>query len=355
MEEGSLIVRSLQADSTALVATVAILAAACGGTTVTPAPSAARDRGQPGRPGQRAAVGRHAQRPRPRFHRAARSRSSGSAAWAPATIPSQLPVEAKVVSDFNASHPNIHLVFDHAAYLGRARRARRPSSARATARTSSARSASAAPRRSTASGWTSPPYIAKNNYDMTQYGQGAVDFFKVGGEGQVGIPFAIYPSELYYQPDMFDEVGPRRAAARSTAASTQMPDGSRSTGTTTRVRKIAHAADRRQERQGRDRGRLRPEATSSSTASSRSATTCARLGAYFGRRQAPSATTARPSRSPTPGPTAWKWVYDGIWTDHFIDDRTRSPEQPTFNAGGYPSIHRQGRDAARTSCGTCAA
>jgi len=32
--------------------------------------------------------------------------------------PSQLPVETKTVSDFNASHANIKLVFDHVAYTG---------------------------------------------------------------------------------------------------------------------------------------------------------------------------------------------------------------------------------------------
>ena len=41
------------------------------------------------------------------------------------------------------------------------------------------------------------PLIAKNNYDLTQFAQGAVDFYKIGSQGQVGIPFAIYPSELF--------------------------------------------------------------------------------------------------------------------------------------------------------------
>ncbi|MGH2464499.1 MAG: hypothetical protein ACRDGI_03485, partial [Candidatus Limnocylindrales bacterium] len=101
---------------TALVATVAILAAACGGTTATVAPSA----GSLGSQVAQASVPPSAAIP------------SGPATvppGGPVTIkwfcclgtgddPSQLPVEAKVVSDFNASHPNIHLVFDHAAYLG---------------------------------------------------------------------------------------------------------------------------------------------------------------------------------------------------------------------------------------------
>ena len=26
---------------------------------------------------------------------------------------------------------------------------------------------------------------------------------------------------------------------------------------------------------------------------------------------------------------AWKWFYDGIWTDHFIDDRAAVPEHRT--------------------------
>ena len=49
--------------------------------------------------------------------------------------------------------------------------------------------------------------IEDNDYDLSQFSQGSVEFYNVGGEGQAGLPFAIYPSMLYYHRDAFDEAG----------------------------------------------------------------------------------------------------------------------------------------------------
>ena len=47
--------------------------------------------------------------------------------------------------------------------------------------------------------------IASTGYDTSQFSEGAVEFFNVGGEGQIGLPFASYPSMLFYHRDMFAE------------------------------------------------------------------------------------------------------------------------------------------------------
>src|SRR5919106_2554238 len=48
--------------------------------------------------------------------------------------------------------------------------------------------------------------IARTSYDLTQFTQGSVEFYNLGAaEGQVGLPFAIFPSMLFYHRDMFDE------------------------------------------------------------------------------------------------------------------------------------------------------
>jgi multiple sugar transport system substrate-binding protein len=49
--------------------------------------------------------------------------------------------------------------------------------------------------------------IESTGYDLSQYPEAAVDFYNIGGEGQIGIPFATFPSMVYYQRDMFDEAG----------------------------------------------------------------------------------------------------------------------------------------------------
>ena len=51
------------------------------------------------------------------------------------------------------------------------------------------------------------PLIEETGYDVAQYDQGAVDFYKTGGEGQIGLPFAIYPSMLWYKASLFEEAG----------------------------------------------------------------------------------------------------------------------------------------------------
>lgn len=122
------------------------------------------------------------------------------------TDPAQVEVENKVVEEFNASHPNIELVLEVVAY----------DAARDTLSTEIASGnppdivgpVGVSGAEAFHGQWLDlTPLIQKTNYDLTQYDQGAVDFYKVGGEGQIGIPFAIFPSVLYYQRDMFDEAG----------------------------------------------------------------------------------------------------------------------------------------------------
>ncbi|THV35196.1 ABC transporter substrate-binding protein [Glycomyces buryatensis] len=51
------------------------------------------------------------------------------------------------------------------------------------------------------------PYIEKNNYDLSDFDPALVDFYHLEGEGQIGLPFAVYPSFLYVNLDLFDEAG----------------------------------------------------------------------------------------------------------------------------------------------------
>jgi multiple sugar transport system substrate-binding protein len=52
------------------------------------------------------------------------------------------------------------------------------------------------------------PLIAKANYSVPGVDPKLVDFFKLGeNNATVGVPFATYPSFLYYNKDLFDEAG----------------------------------------------------------------------------------------------------------------------------------------------------
>ena len=118
----------------------------------------------------------------------------------------QVPTEREVVEQFNATHPNIKLELEIVDY---------DSAFDAMSVEVAGGNAPDIVGPVGVSGaegfhgqWLDlTDLIEANNYDMTQYPEASVDFYQVGGEGQVGIPFAAYPSMFFYQRDMFDEAG----------------------------------------------------------------------------------------------------------------------------------------------------
>jgi len=51
------------------------------------------------------------------------------------------------------------------------------------------------------------PLIDKYNYDLSDFDPNLIKFYQVKEEGQLGIPFAIFPSFIIYNKDLFDEAG----------------------------------------------------------------------------------------------------------------------------------------------------
>ncbi|GIV95832.1 MAG: sugar ABC transporter substrate-binding protein [Herpetosiphonaceae bacterium] len=47
--------------------------------------------------------------------------------------------------------------------------------------------------------------IKKHNIDLSVYDTELVDFYNLEGQGQIGLPYAIYPSFIYFNKDLFDE------------------------------------------------------------------------------------------------------------------------------------------------------
>ena len=144
---------------------------------------------------------------------------------------------------------------------------------------------------------------------MSQFPASTVELYNVGGEGQVGIPFAIYPSVLFYKADLFKEAGLAEPPHEWNGKYT-MPDGSKVPWDYDTVRKIAHAPDRRQERQGRDRGRLRSgehRPVGLRAAARRPAPDRRVLEGRHARRRADGKTV----QIPDAWVAAWHWFYDG--------------------------------------------
>jgi multiple sugar transport system substrate-binding protein len=51
------------------------------------------------------------------------------------------------------------------------------------------------------------PLIDTTGYDLSDYDPALVEFYQVQEEGQLGIPFGIFPSMVVYNKDLFDEGG----------------------------------------------------------------------------------------------------------------------------------------------------
>ena len=51
------------------------------------------------------------------------------------------------------------------------------------------------------------PYIESTNYDLSDFDPALVEFYRIEGEGQLGLPFAVFPSFIFVNKDLFDEAG----------------------------------------------------------------------------------------------------------------------------------------------------
>ncbi len=138
--------------------------------------------------------------------------------------PNQIKVEEEVVNDFNASQDKIQLILEVVPY-NRARDA-----------LSTQIASGAGPDLVGPVGWSGSndfygqwldigPYIESTGFDTSIFDPALVKFYQVEGQGQVGLPFAVYPGALYFQPSLFDEAGlnypPQKYGEKYV-----MPDGS---------------------------------------------------------------------------------------------------------------------------------
>ncbi len=51
------------------------------------------------------------------------------------------------------------------------------------------------------------PLIEANGVDLSDFNPALVEFYNFAGQGQVGLPFGVSPSSLWYNKDLFDEAG----------------------------------------------------------------------------------------------------------------------------------------------------
>ena len=228
--------------------------------------------------------------------------------------PELIEVEQKVTEAFNASHPGIHLSFEAYPYQG-------------------ARDALAVQIGSGNSPdivgpvgigganafhgqWLDlQPLIDKNKYDMKQYPDSTVALYNVGGEGQVGIPFAVYPSALFYKASLFKEAGLNEPPHQWNGTYT-MPDGSVVPWDYDTARKVALLLTVDENGKDATQAGFDPEKIVQ-WGFEPQRDDLRQVGAYW---QAGSLVAAdgKTAQIPDAWAKAWHWFYDGIWKDHIM-------------------------------------
>jgi multiple sugar transport system substrate-binding protein len=174
------------------------------------------------------------------------------------------------------------------------------------------------------------PQIEKWSYDLSQFDPAAVDFYKVA-EGQIGIPFAVYPSMLWYKADMFDEAG-LEYPPHEYGAKYKMPDGTEVDWNYDTVLKLAKLLT--VDKNGKDATETGFDPKSIVQYGFEPQRDDLRgLGAYWGAGSL-AAADGKTVEVPDAWKTAWKFWYDGMWTNHTIMTGSVA-ESEEFSGGGY--------------------
>jgi multiple sugar transport system substrate-binding protein len=254
--------------------------------------------------------------------------------------PTQVKVEKKVIDDFNASHTDIQIAGEFVLYA----------QAYDTLATEIAGGnppdiigpVGFGGANAFAGHWLDlQPLIDSTGFDTTQFESSAVDYFKVG-DAQEGLPFAIYPSELYYQRDAFAEIGinepPHKygqnyVAVGPAAAALGVSEGAEvpwdySTARTLAMLLTVDSNNNDATQPGFDPSNIQQYGFEPQRDDLRG------LGAFWG----PGSLVASDGSAQIPEPwsAAWKWYYDGMWKDHFIVDGSRYNDQVSWNPDGVP-------------------
>ncbi len=324
-----------------LLAVIALIASACGSSTSSSAPSAAA----PGSPAASAA----AESP-------AASGGEPSASPVPTPLPEndseakpgdilvrwycclgtgdqpeQVEVERKVADDFNASHPGIHLRFE--GYIFAAARDALAVQLGAGNGPDVVGPIGVGGANQFHGQWLDlQPLIDKNAFDMSQFPKSTVDLYNVGGEGQAGIPFAIYPSVLFYKKDLFKEAGLAEPPHEWNAKYT-MPDGSVVPWDYDTVQKLSLLLTVDQNGLDATEAGFDPEHVVQ-WGFEPQRDDLRQTGAYW---KAGSfvAADGKTAQIPDAWAAAWKAFYKSIWTDHTAVDYSQF-QNTDFNPNGYP-------------------
>jgi multiple sugar transport system substrate-binding protein len=228
--------------------------------------------------------------------------------------PAQVTIENEVAGDFNKSQDKIHLIIEVIPNA----------SARDTISTEIA--AGAGPDIVGPVGWVGSnafagqwldiaPYVASTGYDTSKFEAALVNSYQTE-MGMVGLPFAVYPSAIYYNTGLFTEAGLEPLPAKY-GDQYKMPDGSMVDWNWDNLTAVAKLLTI--DSAGKHSGEAGFDATK-----------IVQYGFSFGWEGHPNywgafmsnggqmlvpggSAGSYAAKIPDAWKTAWQWVYDGIW------------------------------------------
>jgi multiple sugar transport system substrate-binding protein len=244
--------------------------------------------------------------------------------------PEQKAVEDKVVKDFNASHPNIKLTFEVVTYdqangqLATEIQSGNPPDIVGPVGIGGANAFHGK--------WLDlAPLIQKTNYDLSGFPSNVVDIYKLD-EGQVGIPFAIYPSALFYRKGLFEEAGldepPHKYGEQY-----KMPDGTMVDWNYDTIRQVAKLLTVDKNNKDATQPTFDPKKIAQ-WGLELQRDDLRGMGAYFGAGSLVGA-DGKTAQIPEAWKAAWKFYYQSIWTDH-ISVTGPQFESKDINPNDYP-------------------
>ena len=186
------------------------------------------------------------------------------------------------------------------------------------------------------------PYIDSTDYDLSDFDPAMVQFYHVQEEGQLGIPFAIFPSFILFNKDLFDEANLNYPPAEY-GLPYVMPDGTEVEWNMDTLREVGMLLT--VDANGNDA--TSPDFDNQNIVQfgfMNQFTDARGIGTFFaaGSLVADDGVTAQ---VPDEWRAAWEWTYNGYWTDWFIPngpyggaDFLQGPGGP-FSSGNLAMIH----------------
>lgn len=185
------------------------------------------------------------------------------------------------------------------------------------------------------------PFIDKNKFDLSDFDPALVEFYQVKEEGQLGIPFAIFPSFIIYNADLFDEAGLNYPPAKYGEPYT-WPDGTTVEWNMDTLREVAMKLT--VDANGKDATSPDFDPTQIVQFGFMNQWTDPRgIGTFFGAGSL--VDDNGNAQIPANWKAAWEWTYKGWWKDYFIPngpyggaDFLQGPGGP-FSSGNLAMVH----------------